>query len=1549
VVAVPVLAAMLPLPGAAPPASALPPFPPGETTTPQVDGSVPAHDVTLIGASPEEAGAPGANEVWGVGKLDERPVLVRYYQSGAGGGQWTLGPALPTGFTPLEGPLAATITAKGFGAIVGRAKGVVLVRKPGGSFEATTQIPVETEAEAKSRAEGESAPKEGSPSEGESSTAGQSSTQGQSSAGKEPAAGGDPAAEGGEGGEGGKQPEASAARLKVGEELWSTGRAPLVAALEESDGEAGALVAPVIGAEAGVEKQVLHWDAHEWASEPIDVPERSASEFRVLAIAASSPTNAWLLAQPAKSAYPGGAVALFRRIEEAGKWSWEPVNLSGGSGDGEVHPLLVPVQEGEPEPLTVPGTGEPPTVKAQLLTVTSEGVWIDGRRTDVKETEAGSTTLYFRPSGARAAGTVVASWCQPPPEGRPACTHSLPEPLPSALPTGYSRSFAWSGGGPFGERVITGGREGVSLRLEGESFARVQALGAGKSAEEHPGSQLGAAFSTPTEGWLGQALLPVHLTEQPVASRLTPWPVTVRTPLLAVAPEPGAPVGSISSEALAVGYEGAVSRYKPGQGWLPETLFGPGEHKETPQLRAIAWPRPTRAYAVGDHGQMWLWRGETGLWERDPATPINFRGNLVGVAFDPNNPARGYAVGTTEVGLGGVLLRYGKTWTEETALPPQVQGAAFTSIAFAGSEAIVAYRKQAEPGKPAFAGGLLVNDGSGWSVDEEAASAFGSNVPLTVAGLPDGGAAALTDSRALYEREGPGSSWQPAPVPPPGDGSSLSLFRENGALRAIIAGGGVGNLSTPSREPPGSPPPLYNPIGSFGVGPETAVILRQDASGWSDESHELDPVAEPEGGYRGGWDMPYRPDPINAVLVDSTGSQGWAVGGYYEGERGRKLLDTADIERYPADGNAPDGIEQADVPLASADVTVAIGGHAECANPCANRSRAGVGPQVWLTAAVALARKIGVPFVYTGPSMSKAEIEGRERTAPLSFSQEFERTASILSQGSSPAYVVPTAQDRDARPESAGDESLFRAIFSQQLGGESGDCAVEVNCSYYTLPEASSRGVRTIVLDDGSEVGPEQMAWLEAELASAKSAGQPAIAIGETDLNARVSAGQAWARRVTELLVNGPSACSGGGARCGASAYFYDAPEEDVHRPLQANGSSIEAYGSGTLGYISALKEERSDFHGASGILLSQVEVAGRNPLTNVAPVSVRLIPVIGELGLEPKSGILLRRSSQALFAGLARRPRAGDAGVADSNESSETDPYIPIPEECVGSACAVGLFPEYTLTSSDKEVGAFVKRNTAAANGAIVPLQNAHGEPINDEPQPGQPLSEAESGLFCAFNAGTTIVTISAGGLAASLPVTVQPGSVRQPCGTTPLKKAAAAQEQASVAPPPAPAPAPAGAAPSSSPSPALVPPAPPPPAAVPPARTAHPSPPPFLPLPAPPAPLLAFVPPPIPTPARPTPPTGTSAVTSPVEMAEREEEEEEATESVSNQAVAYRAHESEPWPAYLIGVVVLAAFAGASMGRPRRRRSEARVAHATVSTTHTQRRLGPRSQRLG
>jgi hypothetical protein len=1449
---------------------------PGEAeAVPQTDASVPAHAVTMIGATPEEPGGE-ASETWGVGRSGTTTVVVRY---GAGG--WSLGPALQdaageplTGFTLDASPLAGQMTRRGAGVLLGTVSEarVVLVRDPGGAFR---EVP--------------------SPAE----------------------------AVGGEG----EEP-----LLGEGEALFATTRAPLLAPLDEQGGGAGALLVPVKEA-AGIEDRVLHWDGHAWSVEQIEVPQASEEGFRVLAIGASSPANGWLLGQLSSSAsYPAGALALFRRVQAAGAWRWQPVSPVGGVSSAEV--LKVPLAGGGAAPLTVRGTGEPPTAAAQLLTVTGDGVWIDGQRSDVHTVAPATTTLFFKAEGP-AAGRVQTSWCNVPAGAEVApCEHTLAE----ALPTSSGRSIAWADGSAYGQRVITGLPEGVSLRLQGESFVRMLALGGGAQAEDDPGARFGAAFASPAEGWLGVASLPVHLTTQPAPSRLTPWPAPFRTPLLAIAPQPGAAVGALSSEALAVGDKGAVIRFKPGRGWIPESLFGIGQKVEREvRLRSVAWPTSARAYAVGDHGQMWLWRGETGLWERDPATPANFLGNLLGVAFDPSSPARGYAVGTSDVGRGGVLLRYGKSWAQETSLPQQVQDAEFTSIAFAGSEAIVTYREQPNSQENHFVGGLLVNDGSGWRVDEGAAAALGDEAPSAVAGLPDGGAAFLASGGAegprIFERQGPGSPWQATPVPGLGAGS-IALFREAGAVRAIVSGGGVGAQSEPQSPPPGRPPNYDEPLPPV-AGIESGEVLRQTTTGWSDEGHELNPVGEQPGGYER-HDLPYRPDPILAVLVDPSGGQGWAVGGELNSEDER--LETGAIERYPADGVTPLGAGGSTVPGAAA--TIAIGGGAQCAGPCADRAFAGVGPDVWLRTALARARQIGArAFVYTGPYVTAGAVNG-PRTVAIPFEREFGQYASILASSSPlPSFAAISPQELNARPEREGSEAGFQAAFAGfpepfgagapaaglvPAGSSPEQCAATAGCqaAYYALDvQEAGHTLRMVVLDDSTDVNGTQLNWLAAQLAGAASLGEAAIVVGNADLDAQVRAGDVQAEGVVRTLVLG-----------GASAYFFDAPEENVEKPLRAGSRSIPAFGSGTLGYVLAINERRGDFHGASGFLLAQVHYTERLAAPNVYRVTARLIPSIGELALEAKGGILLRRSLPSLFAGLARRARAGSVAVAHSEEP-ETDPYIPIPANCVGSGCGTeDLLPEYEFSSSRPDVGDFVEPNLAVANNPLAVKQNAKGETVHD----------GQSGLFCPYNPGTTVVTVSAGGLSASLPVTVQAGSVRQPCGTVPLKELPAHEQPVSAPAPAPPSPAPAGAAPAGAP-PSVPLPAPP---ALAPAALVHPAAPsqPFFLPGAPTSPLLAFVPPPVPTPARPTPPSGTSAVTSPIEVAEHEEEEEEATESVSNQAVAYRASDHEPSPLYIVGIVVLAAFAGASIRRPRRARRKTQLAPVTVATMRSRRRLAAR-----
>jgi hypothetical protein len=1449
---------------------------------PQTDDSVPAREVTMIGATSQEAGVSG-EEVWGVGQTSAGTTLVRYRSQPGGGGEWTLGPELQDeegqplagfvldtpealGASSAASPLAAQMAPDGAGAMAGyvqKTRQVVLVREPAGS-----QSPFQATA---------------------------------------------PSAE---------------SQLEAGERLLSFTRAPLLAPLEEAGGHAGVLIVPVKEANSGVEETVLHWEGarKRWSREPIELPaDASATEFRVLGIGAASPEDAWLLAQVS-----AGHNALFeRRVSGVGA-RWTPVALRAGGEPGE--PLEV-----EGEPLAIPGARDE-TVRDQVLTVTSQGVWIDGERPEAHA----STTIFFQPGSE--AGPSIASWCtlEDSPAGTVPCEHALPQ----ALPQGASRSLAWAPAAgassqPFGERVVTGLPGGVSLRLAGSSFDRVLALGG------EAGAAFGAAFANPRDGWLGARNLPVHLTGEPASSDLVPWPVSFRRDLLAIAGQPGVEPGSLSGQALAVGDGGEVARYTPGAGWLPESLVGASGRRLTPRLRAVAWPTAERAYAVGDGGQMWMWRGEAERWEPDPAAPYQFEGNLLGVAFDPQQPAIGYAVGES-----GVLLSYGKTWTQvqlpaespcqpETASPsPRCtwSDASFTSVAFAGSEAIVAYRVLPQPDTNRYVGGLLVDNGSGWHVDRAAVEAMGRAVPWATAGLPDGGAAFAAGNQ-IFEREGTGAPWQATATPFPGlaGPASLQLFREGGQLRAITAGGvpDTYGVERVAEAPPGSPPVQVAP---YPLSTDAqAGVLRQTAHGWRDEEHELNDAAEPAGNWSF-YDTVYQPDPPSAVLVNATGTQGWAVGGTVEAEEHGGLLDTADVYRLGSESPTPAGEGAAPIALEPNTADFAIAGNAQCAAPCADRANARTGPDVWLGEALRHAHVAGMrAFLYTGPRIvdSKAIAGPQIAADQFSYQRELARYRNILQESPLPVFAAGTPTELDA---SGSEQPFEEALGAQPLGAEAEggfqiqsrlappSCAGAVECesSYRAFTSSGAGGrVRVILLDYASrndEVTRGEREWLEAELkqAEAERPALPAIVVGSADLGAQASAGgHPEAGEVVRALIEDH-----------ASAYFFDAPEENIRETLRDAKGQVPSFGSGTLGYVNYQAERSGAFLGASGFMLAQVHTSALQPGTNIAQVTVSLIPNIEELAMEARDGTLLRRSQVARFAGLARRPRAGNRSATGGAPQPETDPYIPIPASCVSPVCETeALLPSYTFSSSVERVGYFATPNTSSTEPNAVLLGSD-----------GQPVPDPSSGLFCAESSGITTVTISAGGLSASLPVTVEQGSAGTACGTPPPETVNVTRRAASV-----PTPAPAGAGPTgAAPTPPLVPPAPPAAAPLPPVHLLAPTPPPapFLPQLAPAAPLSASVPPPPPAPAEPTPPSGTSPVNSPVEAAQREEESEEAIESARANAAAFSAPEQEPAAPYLLGLLVLAAFAGATVGRRRRGgRAPQRVAPATLSALRNQR----------
>src|SRR6202035_3801406 len=126
--------------------------------------------------------------------------------------------------------------------------------------------------------------------------------------------------------------------------------------------------------------------------------------------------------------------------------------------------------------------------------------------------------------------------------------------------------------------------------------------------------------------------------------------------------------------------------------------------------------------------------------------------------------------------------------------------------------ALIAFRKpEMKGGVGTYTGGLLVNKGGGWSVDHNATAPLGAGgLPWGVAGLADGGAAVSGEdvfgTPLVIERAAAGGAWQPAPpYPGPSTPSSLALFREGSALRAVGAGAIVNTSQIDFGE--ATPPP----------------------------------------------------------------------------------------------------------------------------------------------------------------------------------------------------------------------------------------------------------------------------------------------------------------------------------------------------------------------------------------------------------------------------------------------------------------------------------------------------------------------------------------------------------------------------------------------------------------------------------------------------------------------------------------------------------------------------------------------------------------------
>jgi hypothetical protein len=1264
---------------------------------------------------------------------------------------------------------------------------------------------------------------------------------------------------------------------------------------------------------------------------------------------ASSPANCWLLAAYRNEAATGGPnrLALFRRVTreptplEPAEYKWEETAINDPSGSllGEVNSPA-----GEELSITALDSGG-----AQMLTVTSQGVWVDfqAKLGNSRPTDVSKFVLPVSSAQAEVTGT----WCFP---DQTFCSQPS-QTLGAAFPSNY-RSFAWPGSGKSaGTRIITGLANRVMLELPGTGGGFIPTIGAGGSVGFEPGA---AAFSEPQQGWIADAARPtaapdgegqsqvIEVTSQPSEDRLREEPVPFRRPLYAVAQMPGMTPGDPNAQAIAVGERGEVTHFMPGQGWRAEALYDSAGELQPQTLRGVAWPEPGRAYAVGDNGAMWVWRAETGLWEPDPAKPLNFVGNLTAISFSPTNPGRGYAVG-----VQGVLLRFGKSWEQEPTcaanvltlcMSPELQGVTFTSVAFAGEQALATYQKiERNPAGSGLVvvGGLAAQEGSGpWHVESGAAALLANLPPTTllsrVAGLPDGGTVAAGPGLAI-ERESLTATWQftPQPLAEAQNVSALAAYRDSaGAIRAAVSieldpdlnpeYSPEEQLEVPAGQPPVALPPEFSPNSGY--------LLEQTATGWNDMEHQALPAPSSSG------DMPARPDPVLAVLVGSGGEQGLAVGGQTGDIEGGALNpeqdigdishQTAAVMRFPASAASSDGAVSSPVGTTPGDARFVVAGQAACEQPCADFANEGLGPDVDLSHALQMANRIAgeTPgglraFLYAGRRIANPPPPEPEPEAIENFERQLTRYASILGNSSVP--VLAAASPDDLAPGGRG-IGPFASLLAPFLPGAESDTA------YYSYTSRGVTGgsVQVIVLDFSTgELGTVQQRWLEARLREAQEKTEkgeltPAIVLGSASLGFQLPGGPVApeardAAQVSATLVADH-----------ASAYFFYYPESNVHGTVSFDGHSIPAFGTGTMGYVRPPNERtEADSLGSSGFLLAEVNPSKVEEAPNVVQVTARVVPNIAQLALDATNGVLLRRSQVALFEGLARRPLGGVAlgQGPGGTESFGPDPYDQIPFDCLGAKCAYEVPTEYTFTSSNPDIGGFVAHDPTSNNPRQV-LLGSDQLPVPDE----------HSGLFCPYNEGTTVVSVTTGGLTYSEPVTVQGGSVEYPCGTVPLKN-----------PPPIQLPAKFNFAPIE-PAPANTPPTNPlvqsilpPPAPVPVHPKPHrlPHPPPLAAVPyAPPVSGAnpAIVPPP-PTPAaEPTPPSGTSQVfaTSP----EEKKEEERALEmSANKQAVVYDSNSStgpSPWLALMLVVIAAGAGVGMRPGRGSRSPERPALALATV-----------------
>jgi len=951
-------------------------------------------------------------------------------------------------------------------------------------------------------------------------------------------------------------------------------------------------------------------------------------------------------------------------------------------------------------------------VRPTAIRADGDGVWVGA--TVGSGSGSGPVVAHYD----NASGRVTSSWCGSLPRQSLGCGQPLDLDHPAAVPDG----------------VFDTPEGSVALAL-GHGFVDVYAHGAWTSVPA-PGfifNGLGRSlFATPVDGWLvGQNAI-ARITPQPTPSPLASWPLANRSPLLSVALPPGRS-GTDTPGSLAVGLDGTALHYDASAGWLVDPTPPRAHHVP---LTSVAFDGPSSAVAVGQLGTILRWNGS--IWSEDPRSVSLTTATLNAVAF--GHDGQGWAVGS----FGTILHFDGSGWSQEQ-IDPADAGTNVTSVAVAGGDVF------------AVANGNLITRGPGGAWQRVDPSLLPTPAPAPgtlrlVSGLPDGGLVAAGRSVVIV-RQGPSARFEYSAQTIQGIAVALAAYRDpGGEVRAFVS---VAAPVTINLVP-------TNDVGGFPAG--DGDLLRQTAGGWQDLSRAQFGAAGVAG------DGVVKPDPVLAVATSSDGSAAWAVGGYAGTHDAAGLgLDvilparpfgwrTSAIWRYDAGGSVPSpAVRAADVSLPARPGTVGFAFFSSplCKAQCA--AVAGAQPDVNLRAAATQIAAFGAQP--GGPAFA---LLGGNARGPMDLASwragngavDLARLPELLSPlGRLPLYAaygprdaVPTSSDpgqpwADAfgtAPAPFGAGALPAGISPAGAGEAIGNVH-----RYYAFDATQNGGkLRVVVLDNSADSleasAPGQTAWLDARLGEAQAAGIPVVVVAAEPLNSAVPGaatdGDALAAKLAAAGVLGVFTTSGPG---GTPAWQTQVDRVAQVPANRAPGApQIPEYEGATLGYQQPQN---------NGVLWYSVAVD-----TVTRKLTVQAIPVVDSLALEPLNGLGAARSATLSFQAIGRRPAGSLATPPQDPTFPGYDSYVAIPS----TSCAGCIGPAYSFKSSDPTIGNFV---APSGPGSIYPKLDASGHPI----------PSSASGLFCAYNSGSTTVSVTSGLLTASLPVTVAAGSIGRPCGT--------------------------------------------------------------------------------------------------------------------------------------------------------------------------------------